>query len=100
MAFVFNNTEEKWFVSWVVMRRKFLKSQENVRELIKDVNYWRNKSYELEKINKDLLVSRRKEGVSDFEKQKAEKRQKMIDDFNRKNNKGRTFNKKRKNRRR
>lgn len=99
MAFVFNNTEEKWFVSWVVMRRKFLKSQENVRELIKDVNYWRNKSYELEKINKDLLVSRRKEGVSDFEKQEAEKRQKIIDDFNRKNNKGRTFNKKRKNRR-
>lgn len=100
--FTFNNTEEEWFCSWVVMRRKFLKSQENVRELIKDLKEFRDlvnslkiknttineERLELLKSNK-FLKSRIKELEEKFNKSpisEAEHRMKMIDEFNKKNN--------------
>lgn len=96
--FTFNNTEEEWFCSWVVMRRKFLKSQENVRGLINDLK-------ENCSINNDLRIEIRvlKEEMSELAKSnnflkkrikeleniksEADERKKMIEDFNKKHNK-------------
>lgn len=96
--FIFNNTEEEWFCSWVVMRRKFLKSQENVRGLIKDLREKTSKmndiiidfrvlkeeKIELEKSNKHLK-KRIKELEGKFKKSplsESERRFKMIEDLN------------------
>ena len=95
--FVFNNTEEEWFCSWVVMRRKFLKSQENVRELIKDLkknisisNDLRIEIRVLKEEKTELLKSNNflKKRVQELSKIKseAEERRKMIEEFNAKNN--------------
>jgi hypothetical protein len=100
--FVFNNTEEEWFCSWVVMRRKFIKSQENVKGLIKDLREKTSKTndviihsrvlkeenIELKKSNK-FLISRIKELEDKFKKSpisEAEQRLKMIQDFNKEHN--------------
>lgn len=96
--FVFNNTEEEWFCSWVVMRKKFLKSQENVRGLIKDLkeNTSRTNDLRIEKLhlkeqNKELEKSNNflKKRVQELSKTKseAEERRKMIEEFNLSHNK-------------
>ena len=100
--FVFNNTEEKWFCNWVVMRRKFLKSQENVRGLISDLKdrnsrmtdfiienrVLKSEKQQLVESNK-VLRAKVKELEGKFKNSplsESEERMKMIKEFNDKNN--------------
>ena len=95
--FTFNNTEERWFCSWVVMRRKFLKSQENVKGLLQDIKSYQKKinnliieksvikeeKSELQKSN-HFLRERISKLEIDFKniKTEAQDRSKMINKFN------------------
>ena len=103
--FVFNNTEEEWFCSWVVMRRKFLKSQENVRGLINDLKESTSKTNDLrieitslKEDKSELLKSNNflKQRVKELQniKSESEERMEMIKKFNDKNNLNRKRKKK------
>lgn len=97
-VFQFNSSEEKWFLNWVVMRGKYKKALSDLEQAMKEANYWRDKSYDLEKVNKDLIKAKRSMG--DFDKQETERRFKMIEDFNNKHNKKNRKPKRKKGRRR
>lgn len=84
----FNNTEEYWFSSWVVMRRKFLTSEKNNKELVKDVIYWKKRAEKLEQ-EKGVFIRSKKDIME------SKKRELIIKDFNEKNNRERKKRRKR-----
>lgn len=88
--FTFNNSEERWFCSWVVMRRKFLNSQIKVKSQSKIIQKLRNIENDLRHEISDLKRNRNLKN----EIEESKNRQKMIDEFNQKNNKGRRYKKK------
>lgn len=92
--FIFNTSEEYWFSSWVVMRRKFIIANNNAKELIKDVITLRKENNELkEQINQSADTKERRRLTDALERRD---RSQMIAEFNRKNNKGRNYKRKRK----
>lgn len=89
--FIFNNTEEKWFLSWVVLRRKFLVSEAKNKEKSKIIQDLRNTENDLRHEISDLKRNRNK--LMKIEILESENRKKMIENFNREHNK---INKKKK----
>jgi hypothetical protein len=95
--FVFNNTEERWFLNWVVLRRKFLISEAQNVDHVKTIEALKEVAGDLRA--EILDIKRNPNSLLKIEVLEAKNRKKMIEDFNKANNKPKRYKKRKKRKR-